>query len=160
MGWAGELGNKKDPDAYWQTRDLLYKKTKELSESNLKASKNFGGTNYTPWSSQQTKSFKHQHFGTIIASCDKADLRPMPDGIQIYGNKQRSKTIIEPPAIPRAEVIDELYNAIYLNEKQIHEGAWALANLEICIAILTSAQSQKEVLLEYQCSSPTAQNDR
>ena len=30
----------------------------------------------------------HQHFGTIIVSCERADLRPMPNGVMIYAGRR------------------------------------------------------------------------
>jgi len=40
------------------------------------------------------------------------------------------------PAVPRAEVIDELYDAVVLRRPPLHTGRWALATLEVCLAIL------------------------
>ena len=41
------------------------------------------------------------------------------------------------PTIPRVEVIDELYDAIVLRHGlPLHDGRWAMATLEVCLAIL------------------------
>src|SRR5213078_1193640 len=43
---------------------------------------------------------------------DKADLRPLPSGVMIYGDAEQRLDPLPPPEVPRAEVIDELYGAI------------------------------------------------
>jgi phthalate 4,5-cis-dihydrodiol dehydrogenase len=54
------------------------------------------------------------------------------------------------PAVPRAEVIDELYDAVVLGRSPPHTGQWALATLEVCLAILGSAKERGDVVLEHQ----------
>ena len=54
----------------------------------------------------------HQHFGTVIVSCERADLRPLPNGVMIYDDGAARLERLPPPAVPRAEVIDELYGAV------------------------------------------------
>jgi phthalate 4,5-cis-dihydrodiol dehydrogenase len=56
------------------------------------------------------------------------------------------------PAVPRAEVVDELYDAILHGRAPLHSGEWAMATLEVCLAILRSAAEQREVQLVHQVS--------
>ena len=97
----------------------------------------------------------HSHFGTLIVSCDKADLRPLPSGVMIYGDAEQRLDPLPPPEVPRAEVIDELYGAIVEGRAPLHSGEWALATMEVCLAILRSAREQKEVALQNQIALPT-----
>ena len=52
---------------------------------------------------------------------------------------------LPPPAVPRAEVIDELYEAVVNGKAPLHDGAWAMATLEVLLAMLRSAREGSEV---------------
>jgi phthalate 4,5-cis-dihydrodiol dehydrogenase len=56
----------------------------------------------------------------------------------------------KPPAVPRSEVIDELYRAIVDDVAPLHDGAWAMATMEVVFAILRSAREGCDVTLSYQ----------
>jgi phthalate 4,5-cis-dihydrodiol dehydrogenase len=144
--WIAELGRKKDPDAYGGARKLLL----GGDESALKASRNYGGRDYSPPAS----SF-HQHFGPLIVSCDRADLRPLPEGVMIYADGERRFDLLPPPPTPRVEVIDELYDAVVAGKPPLHSGRWAMATLEVCLAMLRSAREGKDIPLANQSGLPT-----
>ena len=137
MGWIGEVGQKKDAASYWNTRQAL--RGHELA---LKNARNYGGANFAP-----SAPVAHQHFGFFIVSCEKADLRPMPLGVMIYADGERRFDALPAPAIPRAEVIDELYGAIVEGREPLHSGEWAMATMEVCLALLRSAREGTEVTL-------------
>ena len=92
----------------------------------------------------------HQHFGVVVVSCDHADLRPLPHGVMIYGDTAQRLDPLPAPAVPRAEVIDELYDAVVNGVPPVHSGEWAMATLEVCLAILRSAREGTEISLENQ----------
>ena len=46
------------------------------------------------------------------------------------------------PRVPRAEVIDELYAAVVYGRAPLHDGRWAMATLEVCLAMLRSARER------------------
>lgn len=150
MNWNSELGIPKDPDVYWQPRKKLASKLPEINEENLKSSQNFGGVNYNSKLINQNENRQHQHFGTVIASCENADIRPMPWGVAIYSNDEHLENRLNIPLVPRSEVIDEIVNAIYYNVPPTHDGNWALANLEVSLAILESAKNREEITLKHQ----------
>lgn len=154
MEWQGESGGQKDPGTYWTARDTLAKRTASIPEAELKASQTYGGANYAPWTADEVSSRWYQHFGTLIASCDKADLRPMPWGVSVYGDSERHRETLPRPTVPRAEVIDELGAAIQGDAPPRHDGQWAMASLEVCLAILDSAHEQREITLQHQCTVP------
>jgi phthalate 4,5-cis-dihydrodiol dehydrogenase len=87
----------------------------------------------------------HQHFGPLIASCEKADLRPLPTGVMVYGDGGARLEALLPPVVPRAEVIDELYEAAVNGKPPLHCGEWGAATLEVCLAVLRSAREAREV---------------
>ena len=90
----------------------------------------------------------YPHFGFVVASCERADLRPMTDGVMIYGDTEKRVEPLPAPMIPRTQVIDEL-----CSEKPLHDGEWGMATMEVCLAILQSAGEEKEVPLRHQPKS-------
>ena len=140
-GWIGEGGQKKDPAAYGNARRLL-----SGDEMQAKNARNYGGAQYA----KAPAALLHQHFGVLIASCEHADLRPLPDGVWIYADGDKRMESLPAPKVQRADVIDELYAAVAEGKPPLHDGEWALATTEACLAILQSAKEQKEVALRNQ----------
>jgi phthalate 4,5-cis-dihydrodiol dehydrogenase len=68
----------------------------------------------------------------------------------IYDDAAARLDALPAPDVPRSEVIDELYDAIVNRQAPVHDGAWALATTEACLALLQSAREQKEVFLQHQ----------
>lgn len=146
-GWVGELGLPKDRRRYGAARRAL-EVGGPASEAELKAARNYGGSAYTPVAADHDR--QHQHFGLLVASCERGDLRPVPEGMMIYGDDDERLERLAVPPVPRAEVIDELYEAVVDGRPPLHSGEWAMATLEVCLAILTSAAEQREVRLHHQ----------
>jgi phthalate 4,5-cis-dihydrodiol dehydrogenase len=146
-GWIAESGAQKDPETYGAARRVL----ENEDEFILKISRNYGGPGYKPLPAKRL----HQHFGPLIVSCEKADLRPLSSGIAIFGDTEKQFEPIEPPGVPRAEVIDELYAAVVDGRPPLHSGEWAMATLEVCLAMRESAREHKEIPLRNQIGLPT-----
>jgi phthalate 4,5-cis-dihydrodiol dehydrogenase len=149
--WIGEMGLPKDPSRYGAARKAL-RAAKPGEEAVLKAARNFGGKDYS--AAAPALSRQHQHFGFMVVSCERADLRPQPDGVMIYDDAMAWLDPVPVPAIPRSEVIDELYAAIVDGKQPLHDGAWSLATMEVCLAILQSAREKKEIHLQHQIGVP------
>ena len=139
MGWIGEMGQKKDPRVHGSSRKALRDAPNEML---AKTARNYGGPEFNP-----AQPVAHQHFGVFIVSCEKADLRPLPNGVMIYADDERRLDPLQPPILPRVEVIDELYAAVVEGCAPLHDGEWGMATLQVCLAILESARSGKEILL-------------
>lgn len=143
MGWIGELGQAKDAKRYGAARRALAG-LGPGEEAAAKAARNYGSRGYEaasdakPW---------HEHFGFVVASCDKADLRPLPDGVMVYADDARRLEPLEKPGIARAGVIDELCDAIEAAKPALHDAAWGRETLEICHALLRSSREDREVVL-------------
>ena len=148
MGWIGEMGQQKDPEAYGAARRALNGPADELA---LKSARNYGGANFNP----AAPSPFHQHFGVVIVSCERADLRPLTSGVMLYGDGERRLDPLPAPRLPRAEVIDEFHGAIAEGRPALHSGEWAKATLEVCLAMLRSAHEGKEIALKNQVGLPT-----
>ena len=145
--WVGETGREKDPGAYGQTRRALGLAAGAEEEAAAKSARNYGGANYrdpsreSPW---------HEHFGLVIVSCERGDIRPTPKGVTVYGDESRRVEALAKPPVPRAEVLDELCDAALLGRAPLHDGRWGLATLEVCLAMLQSAREGGEARLRHQ----------
>jgi phthalate 4,5-cis-dihydrodiol dehydrogenase len=149
MQWVGELGHAKDAAAYGAARSALSQAQGGGAEAQAKAARSYGGADYraasraAPW---------HEHFGMLIVSCERGDLRPLPHGVQVYADAAQRLEPLPRPAVPRAEVLDELCDAALAGKPALHDGAWAAATLEVCLAMLASARGAGEVALTRQCA--------
>jgi phthalate 4,5-cis-dihydrodiol dehydrogenase len=145
-GWIGESGRAKNPDAYGAARRLLQGARGPDDEAALKNRFAYGGEEAPAAAGERW----HQHFGVVIASCEHADLRPLPRGVMIYGDTERRLEALAPPVIPRAEVVDEFYDAAVNGRAPAHSGEWGMATLEVCLALLQSAAEGREIRLAHQ----------
>jgi len=141
--WIGEGGQRKDPARYGLARSNV-----TGDESKIRAERNYGG----PQFAAPAKAEAHAHFGLLVASCEQADLRPTPEGVWVYADREKRFERIAAPAIPRAGVIDELYAAVVDGKPPAHDGAWGLGTVEVCLAMLRSAREGREISL----AGPTA----
>jgi phthalate 4,5-cis-dihydrodiol dehydrogenase len=149
LGNIGEMGHLKNPADYGAARKRLQGAASSAEESTLKAARNYGGSLYTAGSALPT-GLRHQHFGQLIVSCEKADLRPGPSDITIYADSEKTVEPLPAPAIPRREVIDELYAAVAEGKPALHSGEWARATTAVCLALLESARSGRDCIPPHQ----------
>ena len=146
-GWVGEMGQQKQP--YAGVPRSRFSSAQE--ETEFKNAHNYGGRDYRPLAARATA---HQHFGTLLVSCERGDLRVLPNGVMVYQDGAARLEKLPPPAIPRAEVIDELYRAVVHGEAPLHDGAWAMATLEVLLGILRSAREGRDITLNHQVRVP------
>ncbi|MEO8856473.1 MAG: Gfo/Idh/MocA family oxidoreductase [Burkholderiaceae bacterium] len=155
LGNIGEMGQTKNPQDYGAARKRLASAADAQAESTLKAARNYGGVLYKP-ATAAAGTLAHQHFGHIVVSCEKADLRPMTTGVEIYADEQRRFQALPAPVIPRSEVIDELYGAVVNGHAPLHSGTWARATTEACLAILESSRTRSTQLMHLQVAASHA----
>ncbi|HET7678694.1 MAG TPA: Gfo/Idh/MocA family oxidoreductase [Xanthobacteraceae bacterium] len=148
MGSIDEMGQQKSPNRYGFARRTLGSAKTPEAEAALKSARNYGGAGYR--APLPASGLQHQHFGFVLASCENADLRPLPSGVMIYGDETQRLDPLAPPQIPRSEVIDELYESVTKGKPPLHSGEWARATLEVCLAILGSAQESRTISLKHQ----------
>lgn len=146
-GWVGEMGGAKSPEAYGQARRRLAAAHSPQEEARLKAAATYGGPDYVPPRAVGVGALQHQHFGPVIVSCERADVRPVPDGVWVYGDDRREHRPLPAPAVPRFEVIDELVAALQDGAAPLHDGVWARATLDVCLALLASAREGRDIPL-------------
>jgi phthalate 4,5-cis-dihydrodiol dehydrogenase len=144
-GWIGETGQPKDPARYGAARALTGSALPREEEAALKASRSYGSVTQT-----SVVPAGHNHFGLVIASCEHADLRPVPNGVIVCADNTQAFEAVAPPTVPRAEVLDELCDAVAGVRPPVHTGQWGQATLEVCLAILASARDGSEITLTRQ----------
>jgi len=167
VDWIAESGMPADPENYGATRRALAGKSPD-DEMALKARQNYGGPGYKgfdpksanagvdPRTGKASAERFHQNFGLLLASCDRADLRPTSKGVLVYGDEARSFHPLPTRPVPRMEVMDELYDAVVHDVAPMHDGRWGLATMEVCFAILESARTGRDVTLAHQIATPRA----
>ncbi|HWZ71509.1 MAG TPA: Gfo/Idh/MocA family oxidoreductase [Casimicrobiaceae bacterium] len=160
-GGIGELGASKLASQYGSARRNLKRAANADQEATLKDARNYGGADYPkqtvmPATGRDTDDARwHQHFGWVLVSCERADLRPLPTGVMIYGDAEARLDALPRPRVPRAEVVDELYDAIVHGRAPLHDGKWAMATLEVCLAMVQSAREGRDITLAHQVAVPS-----
>ena len=151
MDHVGEIGNAKpaseSANRYGTARKRLATRSTSDSESQLKAARNYGGSLYQPTAQNEDA---YQHFGPVLVSCEKADLRLTPKGLWMYGPEHENFEALPTPAYPRKEVIDELWGALREGKSLLHSGTWARATTEVCLSLLEAAQTGQAICLKHQ----------
>lgn len=154
--WTGEMGMPRDPGVHGGARGALRRVASPAEEAVLKEKRAYGVGSGVAEARAVPPPPAYNHFGLVIASCEKADLRPTARGVLVYGDDERWFEPLPPPEIPRSEVIDELHAAVLHGLPPLHDGEWGLATAEICLALLQSARSGQDVMLKYQGPAQTA----
>src|SRR5215470_8892152 len=155
-GWIAESGLPKGPTHYGATRRILAQAASGEAELQLKRAQNYGGVDYVgPTVSGDGAGRYHQHFGLLIVSCERADLRPLPQGVMIYDDASARLDALPAPIAPRQAVVAEFYDAAVHNRPPVHSGEWGLATMEVCLAMLRSAREHREIALEHQIGLPS-----
>jgi phthalate 4,5-cis-dihydrodiol dehydrogenase len=92
-------------------------------------------------------------FGLTLASCERGDIRQSPQGLYIYQQSGMREIVLPTDRSPRQLVLDELCDAVAGRKPALHDGAWGLATLEICVAAIHSSMIGAEVQLHEQVAT-------
>ena len=147
-GNIGEMGQDKGAAAHGAARRRLRGLVTPADEARAKNDTTYGGPGYRRPTAAPAW---HQHFGPLLVSCERADLRPLPDRLEIHGDDSIETVPLARPAVPRAEVIDELWDAVRAGTAPLHDGPWARATLACCLALLESARAGHDVEIVAGC---------
>jgi phthalate 4,5-cis-dihydrodiol dehydrogenase len=93
-------------------------------------------------------------FGVILVSCEHGDMRVSPEGLLVYGDASREQIPLRHLPIGRHALLTELVDAVRGTGPLSHDGAWGVANLEVCEALLASSAMRREVPLTRQVALP------
>jgi phthalate 4,5-cis-dihydrodiol dehydrogenase len=152
-GWIGESGQPKIPN-HGATGRALATVTDQAEEARLRSS-NFGYGGGRQWQPFPEERWHQPHFGTIVVSCSGADLRQSADGVLVYTHGGVREVPVPPSngRPGRADVLDELYRAVFHAVQPLHDGRFARGTLEVCLAIQESARVGREVTIPSQMST-------
>jgi phthalate 4,5-cis-dihydrodiol dehydrogenase len=143
--WVSEGGEEVAPDRHGTARRALSAAVDGDAERRMRTASGFAGGGAV-----RPKGPMHeQHFGFLLASCERADLRPARDGVLIYGDDG-----VREVGVPRGRVypnkdsvIDELYSAVVDGVPATHDGAWGTATTAVALALVESARDGREIVL-------------
>ena len=156
--WVGEGGAPRDSGtnaARRATFETLMGMSEEQRDSALAQGKErgrYGGATagQLPNAHLPGPPMHQPHFGLVVAACEEATLRQSADALYLYDRSGRREVSVERAAGGRVAELMELHDAVANDRQPFHDGAWGLATLEVCFAILDSAKSGKEIILEHQ----------
>lgn len=144
MDWVGESGRRRDPAGYGTARRALA----AGDETTARRARGYGNAAEAP-----APPAAHEHFGFVLVCCERADMRLFADRIEVFGDTARRTAALPPPAPPRREVWDGFAAAIQGRAMPVQTGAWGMATLETCLAMLQSAREGREVALHHQVAA-------
>ena len=154
FSWVGEGGQYRDPETNLKVRKRIREVRSAEEEEQLKEGMRFGGQREGEFSHVWSGERKQPFFGLTLVSCERGDIRQTPDGLLIYGENERREITLPSGARGREAEMEELYNAVVHDQPLFHDGRWGEATLEVCLAILESAEKRQEVFLLHQVPSP------
>jgi phthalate 4,5-cis-dihydrodiol dehydrogenase len=90
------------------------------------------------------------HFGTLVATCERGDVRQCTDGFKVYSDQGEEHCSIAKSAWRpgRGDVLEELRAALRDNISPHHDGRFGRETIAVCLAIQRSTKERREVLLD------------
>ena len=152
--WVGEGGQYREPETNLKVRRRLREVHSAEEEEQLKEGMRFGGEREGEYSHIWSGERKQPFFGFTVVSCEKGDIRQTPDGLCIYGESEKREVPLPSGRRGREAEVEELYNAVIHGRPVFHDGRWGEATLEVCLAMLESAEKRREIFLSHQVASP------
>jgi phthalate 4,5-cis-dihydrodiol dehydrogenase len=147
--WVSSTGRKKTP-AQGSTRKALLALKDRDEEIKLRQERYGYGGGFV------TNTPAHQpHFGLVVASYERGDLRLSADGLTVYSDDGVREVKIPPTTGGRTDVLEEFYSAVVGGVRPLHDGHFAKGTVEACLAILRSSRERREIVLE----RPAAESD-
>ena len=138
--WIAEGGVSKEPGRHGKTREAFFTRA-----SDVDAHQALGfGARVLP-----TEQPYLPHFGLVIATCERGDLRLSPNGILIHGlDGTREVAVPRGPGRPgQGDALDALWAAVREGRRCLHDARWGRKTVEVILAILQSSESHRELRL-------------
>ena len=89
-------------------------------------------------------------FGVTVASCEHGDVRQSPNGLYVYDDDGREEIPVVGGRGTGMLEMSEMHDALFAGKPIVHDGRWALATLEVQMAILESGRERREIQLAHQ----------
>lgn len=149
-GWIAEGGNPKPPRTHGETRRLYI--SGDTAEAERQKDLGYGGRGLPD------EQPNLPHFGILIVSCERGDIRLSPDGLFVYDTDGLHEVTVE-RGVGRpghGDALDALWGAVREGRRDAHDARWGKASVEIVHAILESARRRREIPLDHQTAAPGA----
>jgi phthalate 4,5-cis-dihydrodiol dehydrogenase len=138
--WIAEGGTDKPRNRHGSTRAAFLARTNEVeAHQDL----GFGGR-VLP-----TEQPHLPHFGVVIATCERGDLRLSADGVLIHGvDGTREVPVPRGTGRPgQGDALDAVWAALREGRRCLHDARWGRATVQVVLAVLQSSASGREVVL-------------
>lgn len=136
-GWIGESGRSRSP-AHGAARRAL-RRLAPAAELRRRADLGYGRSVPAPAG--------HPHFGELVVTCARADLRYGRRGVVVYG-EDGVRELAAPERAWRpghGDVLAELHAAVTRDLPPVHDAEFGLESLRVCLAVAESAARRREV---------------
>jgi phthalate 4,5-cis-dihydrodiol dehydrogenase len=146
-GWVAEGGNPRPPHVHGTARRILL--SGETPESERQKNLGYGGRVLPVEQPYQP------HFGVLIVTCARGDIRVTPEGLAVYGLEGLRHIPVD-RGVGRpghGDVLDTLWRAVREGKRDFHDARWGKATLEVALSILQSAREKREIILQHQTST-------
>jgi phthalate 4,5-cis-dihydrodiol dehydrogenase len=160
--WGGEGGTPRDPGTNVMMRKN-FRKLEQLGANELeeylesqKEQGRYGAGKIDPevwalWGYAGPDTIHHQpFFGITIASCERGAMRQSLDGLIVYGDDAVTQVPLGKERRARAAELMDMYEGIVNGKPLYHDGAWGRATLEVCLAMIESGRTHKEIPMKLQ----------
>jgi phthalate 4,5-cis-dihydrodiol dehydrogenase len=138
--WIAEGGGPKPPDRHGATRTAFLARTDEFG-----AHRDLGYGGRTLPDEQPYLP----HFGLLVVTCERGDMRLSPTGIVIHG-LTGTREVAVPRGIGRpgqGDALDALWQAVREGQPSIHDARWGRDTVAGILAVLQSSRTRREVML-------------
>jgi phthalate 4,5-cis-dihydrodiol dehydrogenase len=138
--------------SYGAARRTLRGVSSPDQEAALRVSTGYGGQQSVTQEWGASTTLLQSELGVFVATCRDGDLRLVSDGVLAYTNDGGRLVPADPwRGLPgRGNAIDELYYRVTEDRPVVHDGRWAKATMEVCLAMLESARQRREIPLSHQ----------
>jgi phthalate 4,5-cis-dihydrodiol dehydrogenase len=138
--WIAEGGANKEPHRHGKTREAFLARADDLEAHEALAF----GARVLP-----TEQPYLPHFGFIVVTCERGDMRLSPNGIRIHDIRGTREVAVPcgPGRPGHGDALDALWEAIRAGRRCINDARWGRATVEVILAILESSKSRREVRL-------------
>jgi phthalate 4,5-cis-dihydrodiol dehydrogenase len=137
---------------YGAARRKLRGVTSPEEEVAMRVSTGYGGQQSVTHERGASTSLLQSELGVFVATCRDGDLRLASDGVMAYTSDGARLVPADPwrGLAGRGNALDELYYRVMEDRPVIHDGRWAKATMEVCLAMLESARQRREISLRHQ----------
>ena len=138
--WIAEGGAAKEQNRHGKTRSAFPARS---NERQVHEDLGFGGRvlpNEQPFL---------PHFGLIVATCERGDMRLSPNGVLIH-DQAGTREISVPRGIGRpgqGDALDALWQAVRHRHPSRHDARWGRDTIAVILAVLESSKARREVAL-------------